>query len=259
MMPMLAADHLEPGFRTDDAVAYLLLLLILKVMILGGLCVTMGVFIHRQNQARARKSRKSKSPTKPAERIMFEPPARWLALKSEDADLITQALGLKNAKPCAWDDGIHSSREDQLFLAPPVDGWTLVFGPGLRRYSDDPDRCFHLMRQLSRQAGTAQFFTSNTVFNHHGWVLACDGQILRGYFWAGETLWDQGHQTSAERDLGMVCFKYGESCPDEDTASHDPSSRNSDRVHLLAGKWSIDPVKIDSRNWAHQSGLVGEI
>ena len=258
-MPMLALDQLQPGFRTEDTVAYLLLLMFMKVMILGGLCVTMAVFIVRQNRSTAKKSKRSKPAARPSERVLFEPPSRWLALKSDDGELISQALGLKNPTPCDWDDGINTSREDQLFLAPPVDGWTLVFGPGLRRYSDDPGTCFHMMRRLSKHVGTAQFFTSNRVFDHHGWVLACDGQILRGYSWAGETLWDQGNQTSAERDLGMICFAYGEACPEEDTASKDPSSRNSERVHLLAGKWSIDPVKIDSGSWSHQSGFVGDL
>lgn len=246
-----------PGIRTDDLPALLLLLLVLKMLVLGGLCVAMIRFIVRQRHLSVA-TRHAPHTDSGSSRLMFEPPACWLAVQCKDMRLVEKSLRLKNTKPCAWDDGLHAGKDHQLFLSPPIGGWILVFGPGLTHFANDPDACFRFIRMLSGQTGVVQFFSANRIVNHHGWVLANEGEILRGYSWAGETVWNQGPMTAAERALGIVCFDYGEKVPLDETLEADPALSNTEKVPQLAGRWSINPTSINLKPWMRQTGLVGE-
>ena len=62
--------------------------------------------------------------------------------------------------------------------------------------------------------GHVQFFKANRVLGHHAWVRLENGQVMRGYAWAGKTLWNQGMTTRAETEFGLKCFQYFES-PDQ--------------------------------------------
>lgn len=263
-----AADVAKGGqmFSPEDAVLYLLLLLFVKILILGGLCVTLMLFIIRQRRERDRPPVAGNSRSTPADslserpfrKLLFTPPRSWLAVKSTNQRLIQHALGLRNATPCTWDDGIYSHEDGQLFLTPPVQGWTLILGNDLTRFGEDADACFHFIRSFSRRIGMVQFFSLNPVVHHHAWVLANQGEILRAYCWAGETLWNQGPLTAAEKHLHMVCHPYGPP-PTTSTleSSPDPGHANIEKLHLLAGKWSVDPTAIDSNAWIHQHGTRG--
>lgn len=244
----------------DDAVVYLLLLLGLKMLVLGGLCVVMLLFILKQR--RLQESLRNRSlPARPdtAFKSFFSAPPRWLAVQSTDARQILASLDIRNVKPCAWDDGINASRRQQVFLTPPINGWTLLIGPGLARWTDDPDTCYQFIRDFSSKIGLVQFFSQNQVVNHHSWILANHGDILRAYAWAGETVWNQGPLTAAEKQLGFVCFDYGERLARDESSQADPCPANTEMVHRLAGKWSVDPTTIDHRNWIRPDGMVGEI
>ena len=69
--------------------------------------------------------------------------------------------------------------------------------------------CYRFLRELSRKLGNVQFYSVNRVLNHHAWALLEDGEVYRAYAWAGETLWNEGFVTAAEKELGLVCFEYG--------------------------------------------------
>src|SRR5256885_14182306 len=45
-------------------------------------------------------------------------PSSWLAIKSRNLRAVQSALGLHNAKPCSWIEGLAG--EEKLFIAPPV-------------------------------------------------------------------------------------------------------------------------------------------
>lgn len=132
------------------------------------------------------------------------------------------------------------SRERSLFLSSPVDGWTLVIGGALPDPEVDVDQLYRFLADLSRETGEVQFFTSDRVLGFHGWARLRDGRVLRGYLWAGETLWNEGRMTLDERLLGLRCRDYGvEPEPlayGEIAAEH----TNSERVPLLARQWGID-------------------
>ena len=187
---------------------------------------------------------------------LFERPARWLAVKCNNPQVVQAALNLQHAVPCSWEDGLVESRGGKIFVSRPVAGWVIVVGPGLPEPSDDVDLCYGFLRDLSRKLGNVQFYSVNRVLNHHAWALLEDGVVYRAYAWAGETLWNEGFVTAAERELGMVCFDYG--CPVNVYTSRDALANDTEKVNPLAGRWSIDPAAIPHANWRTR-GIVGEV
>lgn len=185
-------------------------------------------------------------------------PTCWLAIKNRNLLAVQSALALHNPKPCSWAEGLSDEGEQKLFISPPISGWTLVLGSALPDPVDDVDACFRFMLALSRKLGHVQFFHANVILNHHAWVQAEGGRIVRGYAWAGQTLWAQGPMTHAEADLGMHCYEYADPSDVPTYGVPEFSASNADKVHLLAARWSVDPEDIDDRFIEQEWGIVGE-
>jgi hypothetical protein len=81
---------------------------------------------------------------------------------------------------------------------------------------------------------------------------------VRAYAWAGRTLWNEGKTTQAEVDLSMKCYDYTEAPSGPPFGSTETGVNNSDKVHFLAARWSIDPEDIDQRFVEEEWGIVGE-
>lgn len=193
----------------------------------------------------------------PLERTcIFRRPGCWLAIKGNNPRSVQAALGLHNAKPCSWIQGLAG--DEKLFIAPPVKGWILVFGSGLPDPSEDVDVCFRFVLNLSRKLGQVQFFSLSRVLHHHAWVKADTGKVLRAYAWAGHTLWRQGRPTQAETDLGLKCLDYTESLERSSFGGPDTIGANVDKVPLLAARWSLDPAGIEERFLEAEAGIAGE-
>src|SRR6478609_210609 len=159
-------------------------------------------------------------------------PARWLAIRTRDLQAVQLALGLSDPHPCSWSEGLLSARK--LFIAPPINGWTLVFGAGLPIPDDDVDVCYRFLRELSRKLGHVQFFQADQVLQHHAWVQVESGRVRRAYAWAGTTVWNQGVKTSAETELRLNCFGYGENPGSDDWTMADHLVANVEKVPQLA-------------------------
>ena len=183
-------------------------------------------------------------------------PPRWLAVQSQNLLAVQRALGLHNAKPCSWQQGLAG--EKRLFIAPRINGWILVFGSDLPDPSDDVDQCFHFVTGLSRKLGHVQLFSASRVLYHHAWIRAEKGRIVRAYAWANQTLWKQGLRTPAERELELACFDYGENSQAASWHIPDVIISNVDKVPLLASRWSLDPAAVDERFLGHERGVAGE-
>jgi hypothetical protein len=184
-------------------------------------------------------------------------PGCWLAVKSRSLLAVQSALGLHNPKPCSWVEGLAG--EEKLFIAPPIKGWILVIGSGLPDPSEDVDACFRFVMEASRKLGQVQFFSASRVLQHHAWIKAAGGRVVRAYAWAGKTLWQQGPQTRAERDLGLKCFEYAEPAARAGVGQPDAIALNVDRVPLLAARWSLDPAQIDEQHIEKERGIAGEL
>ena len=181
----------------------------------------------------------------------------WLAIKQRSSQAVQSALALHNPQPCSWADGLADGGGQRVFVSPPVSGWTLVMGPALPDPCDDADACFRFVLELSRKLGHVQLFSVNTILGHHAWVRAEGGQIVRAYAWAGGTQWNQGRRTMAEDELNLECRDYGETAA-MFTDDPEPGVENTDKVHVLAARWSIDPDEIDGQFAGRAWGIAGE-
>ncbi|MCI0623132.1 MAG: hypothetical protein L0387_15995 [Acidobacteria bacterium] len=186
----------------------------------------------------------------------FENPSRWLAIRSSNPLAVQSALGLHNTKPCSWLEGLSQLTEHTLFISPPIEGWLLVVGPGLPDPSEDIDECYRFILKLSRELGHVQFFSVNRAVNHHAWARVEGERVVRAYAWAEETLWNQGKLSSAEIDLELKCFGYGEN---PELFSGNSHHSNAEKVTFLAARWSLDPTCIDERRLSSAKGIAGDL
>ena len=147
--------------------------------------------------------------------------------------------------------------DQKLFISPPVTGWVLVVGSLVPDPGEDVDLCFRFLQKLSLELGEVQFFSVNRAVGHHAWARFERGRVIRGYAWAGETLWNQGPRTWAERKLGMKCCDYGQT--QERPAGLERSSANTEKVPLLASIWSVDPASIDDGALTDALGIAGDL
>jgi hypothetical protein len=190
--------------------------------------------------------------------VAFKRPACWLAIRNRHVHAVQSALALHDVRPCSWADGLANGPDQKLFISPPFSGWILVMGSALPDPCEDEDASFRFLQQLSRKLGHVQLFSVSEVFNQHAWVRAEMGRILRAYAWSGRTLWNQGQMTGAERELGLKCYDYAQSTDCPSFGLHETGAGNSDKVHLLAARWSLDPDEIDERFLERARGIVGE-
>lgn len=236
-----------------------LLLLLFSI----ALSIGMGIIVLLIRRAQGKGSSLERAPAKAAQpgcllehSCIFKRPLCWLAIRARSLNEVQKALRLHNAKPCSWAEGLTG--DEKLFIAPPVKGWVLVVGTGLPDPGDDVDVCYRFLIELSRKLGTVQFFCANRVLHHHAWVRIEGGKVLRAYAWAGKTLWQQGATTAAEKELNLQCFDYTESSEPPAFGQRDVMALNTDKVPLLAARWSLDPAQIDSQCIQKETGVAGE-
>jgi hypothetical protein len=223
----------------------------LVVGLLGSLGFVLGLafaffVIYRHHLRRLRRANRQQDPLSqvtPARRrpLPFHMPPRWLAIRSTNTLLIRTLLPHASTST-PWSESLARCRERSWFVSPPVDGWTLVVGARLPEPGQDVDSLFHVLTRLSRELGEVHFYSADRVLNFHSWARLDDGRVTRAYAWAGETLWNEGRTTLEERLLGLRCRAYGEEPEPLRYGDVPPEMHNTERVILLARRWSIDPV-----------------
>lgn len=233
------------------------ILLLLLVSIALSIGISIVALVVRRSRSVKLAAKAEQNSLCPLERTcMFRRPGCWLAIKGNTLFSVQSALGLHNPKPCSWIQGLAGA--EKLFIAPPVNGWILVFGSGLPDPSEDVDACYRFVLDLSRKLGHIQFFSLSRVVHHHAWIKADTGKVLRAYVWAGQTLWQQGLRTQAENELDLKCFDYAEAAERTSFSAPDSVCTNVDKVPLLAARWSLDPAHIDERFLEAAPGIAGE-
>ena len=189
---------------------------------------------------------------------VFEAPSRWLAVRSQNPQAVQAALGVQHPRACSWTDALTTPFEPRLFISPPFRGWIVIMGCDLPDPTDDIDECYKFLADLSRKLGEVQFFSRNRAVSHHGWARLNDGKVMRAYAWAGETLWNQGLPTAAERDLKMRCLTYTEGSDILGLAERDLLALNTERVVRLAASWSVDPTAVRGAD-LEMKGIAGDL
>lgn len=171
--------------------------------------------------------------------VAFPLPNRWIAIRSSNTPHLRAVLSLRGPA-VGWSDALSRARDRELFLSPAVDGWSFVIGGALPDPAIDVDAVYRMLVGLSREIGEVQFFSLDRVLGFHGWARLRDGRVLRGYAWAGETLWNEGRMTLDERLLGFRCHDYGEEPPVVQYGETNPAITNTERVPLLARRWGME-------------------
>lgn len=245
----------------EDVITYLLLFLLAAVLVLGAVCLMLVLHFVAQRR-RENGGDLSNEPAPAGQAVAWRNesvllvPARWIAVRAATVREVRNALELSNTAPCSIEDGLAGNHQQSLFLAPPVNGWVLITGPGVPDPVEDVDEVYHFLRALSIKLGSAQFFCFNRALGHHGWAWARGGGIVRGFAWAGQTLWNEGEPTPAERTFRMRCPRYGDPAP-RSAQSREAILANVDKVPLLAAKWSVDPVSVHQQ-LPNAIGVTGE-
>lgn len=182
-------------------------------------------------------------------------PVSWLAIKTRDTEGVRIALGLQNTRTCSFVEALTG--DQSIFIAPPIQGWTLVTGADLPEPGEDVDACYKFVIRLSQRLGHVQFFSATELSNRHAWIKVNRGRIVRAYVWAGRTQWIQGPVTQEERELGLASYPYGSEV-DSGSVDYDVLAHTTERVPRLAARWSIDPATIDPAWLEARPGIAGE-
>src|SRR4051812_27078310 len=191
--------------------------------------------------------------------FLFDRPSRWLAVRCSNIVKVQNALHLHNPTPCSLTEGFSKLSERKLFVSPPVKGWILIVGNGLPDAGEDVDKLYHFLMKIANELGSVQYFSANRVVNHHSWVRIENNRVYRAYAWAGETLWNQGDLTAAERELDLKCYDYGAAPLPYPFAARDTNIANTDKVIQLAARWSIDPMVVNSQSLKASLGIAGDL
>lgn len=249
------------GMKGGDLVVALLLLVLGLALGIGVTFLMMVVHSMRKGRMTGRSPRRAREFLPKERRVsaaVFNMPTRWLAIRSGNPQLVQEALALSNPVPCSWEEGLSAAHEQKLFISPAIRGWVFVMGANLPDPGDDVDRSFKFLMELSRKLGHVQFFSVNRAVNHHAWAQLELGTVVRAYSWSGRVMWNQGTTTRAESDLGLKCYAYGEGEERVDYGRPDPAALNTERLPLLAARWSIDPTSIDARMLKEHRGIAGQ-
>jgi hypothetical protein len=112
--------------------------------------------------------------------------------------------------------------------------------------------------QLSRKLGTVEFFSANRYAQHHAWIKAYNGRIIRAYAWAGTTVWDQGTPTKQEKALRLNCFNYAEIPTGSAERLAAVFQTNIEKVPLLAARWGLDIECVRGHFLLDEHGVSGK-
>lgn len=239
----------------------MVILMITTTVIVGTFFVSLaGVWKRRREERALFEGMFNAEPADPAMvPFLFERPTRWVAVKCSNIIKVQTALGLRNPTPCSWSEGFTRLGERKLFISPPVKGWSIIVGQGLPDASDDPDRLYHFLMKLGSDLGSVQYFSASRIVNDHAWVRIENGRIYRAYAWAGETLWNEGDITAAEKELELKIYAYCENPIPFPFTARDSHAANADKTLQLAARWSIDPMTLNSQSLKGSLGIAGEL
>lgn len=220
--------------------------LLVSLLLVLGLALTFFAF-YRNDRRRVRRQNRQLDPLVPlttARRrpVPFPMPSRWIAIRSHNTTQVRELLGVADQPLISWSDALAHCRSRDMFVSQPVDGWTLVIGAAVPDPAQDVDAAYRFLTRVSSALGELHFYSADRVLNFHTWARLDDGRVTRAYGWAGETLWNEGRMTLEEKLLGLRCRAYAEEPEPMHYGDIPPELHNTERVILLARRWSIDPV-----------------
>lgn len=202
----------------------------------------------------------------------------WFALPTSDIEKVAAAFGLHTTVKANWESGLYyleppykvdyDSNYGRAFVASPDGVWTIVIVEN--SYDTGPSelqkQLVSFLNELSLEFGEAQYFASYRVVDLAAWIRVVDGKTVRGLVYAGGGLgytMNIGKTTKEELSLGLR--DISDQSPEElnladmseEDFENDHFWPNEEDPALLAGHWSINPLKFDQMNLTPSSGILG--
>ena len=177
----------------------------------------------------------------------------WLAVRTRDTARVAEVLGLPMLQQANWRTGVgtvYDPRlgENHIYIAPPVNGWTLVVGLSLPQPLGGGfvDKCLPMMLDLAENFPEAQYFLSCGAIDFYGWARVLDGKLVRAFAIGDEgVIWNKGKATKEERALGLKLLDVkGVRGRKSDIGSAMTVYPTEAHVMHLAGLWSLDPTSL---------------
>lgn len=172
----------------------------------------------------------------------------WLAVRSDDANAVLEALALKKPRAASWQAGIKAAYDGAAFVSPVVRGWVLVVAPHLPEPNAAPGQqaLLELLRRLSQRFGETHFYASHRGVSYAAWARAKAGQVERAFSFVPEMErpWQLGEADAAEQALDLPARDF---------------FADEDDVVRLAAAWSLDPTVLDREPPTEAKGWIGEL
>lgn len=170
----------------------------------------------------------------------FGPKTGWIAARGVSAAAVAEALGLREAHPASWDDGVEAAYSQGVFVGQLDNGWVLAAGADILTRQVDPAALSWRLRS------PVQLFRTHRVPEYHEWSLAAGGAVIRAVRYCGDSgeYSQLGEPTEVEQSVRL-------DVPDVlITESH---------VFAVAGAWSLDPMTLHTYRSEHLSGTWGQL
>ncbi len=178
----------------------------------------------------------------------------WLAVRTRNTRKVVEILGLGEVEACNWQSGIGAAYDaglgqTRLFVSPPVNGWTFVVGLALPQPLGAAfvDKNGPLLLRLGEVFIEVQYYFAYPMMDFFAWARLIDGRLVRGFAISDEgVIWNVGKPSKDERSLGLKLFDVrGPRGRKGDAGGPLIMYPTEDHVMRLAGRWGIDPIKVD--------------
>ena len=179
----------------------------------------------------------------------------WFAVRTRDTRAVVAAFGLSEVQACNWRSGIGSVYdntlgENRIYVSPPVNGWTFIAGLALPHPVTPAfvDKFTPLLTDLGQRFVEVQYYMAYPPLDLFAWARVIEGKTIRAFAVGDEgVILNAGKTSRDERSLGLKLFELrGVKGRKGDAGGALILHPTEEHVMRLAGRWSIDPIKIEN-------------
>lgn len=190
----------------------------------------------------------------------------WLAIRTRDTARVIERLGLSDVEEANWDNGLGTVYSDEhsqshVFVSPPVNGWTFVVGLALPQPMGKAfaEKATPLLLDLGSQFIEVQYYLAYPALDYYGWARVIDGKLIRAYAITDEgPVWNKGKPGKEEKTLGIKLYEVrGVKRRKGDAGGELILYPTEGHVMQLAGKWSLDPSRLEGMAVGPARGYIG--
>lgn len=190
----------------------------------------------------------------------------WLAIRTDHTVGVVESLKLAAPRLANWKQGLGAvqdprTADTEVFVSPPVEGWTFVIGLALPQPMGPSfeDKVRPLLARLARRYPDVQYFLNFPMFDYFAWQRLRDGKFVRVFAATDEgVVLNKGVPTPEERSLGLKLFELrGVRDRHGDAGGELLLHPTEDHVLTLARAWSLDPTRISDGMIVEGLGYVG--